>query len=78
MKVKDLVKVLKKLPQNKQVAIFYDGAARGEVEGIVDGSDVVIVAEWSVYRKTFPEDTIVYVCGETPKPRTVWQKFFRR
>lgn len=73
MKVKELVKVLKKLPQDKEVSIFYDGAARGEVEGIVDDSEVVIVAEWSVYRKKFPE--VVYARGETQEQRTIWQRW---
>ena len=51
MKVSELVVYLKELPQEKEVAIFWDGAARGEVDGIVnDDDEVVIVGDWSIYR----------------------------
>ena len=67
MKVKELIEQLKPLPQESEISIFWDGAARGEVEGIVNnvpGNEVVIVGEWDIYRdgkyREYPEKMIVF------------------
>ena len=66
VKVSELIKILESLPPAEEISIFYDGAARGGVEGIVNsGKDgIVIIAEWSIYRdesyRAYPEDEIVY------------------
>jgi len=66
MNVEELIQHLEKLPKDKEVSIFWDGAARGDVDGIVNADDeVVIVGEWSIYRdsgkyQAYPEDKIVY------------------
>lgn len=80
MKVKELAKVLNKLPQNKEVAIFYDGAARGEIDGIVDDTnEIVIVTDWSIYRdgeyRAYEECQIVYERNESLQPLTFWQRW---
>jgi hypothetical protein len=52
MNVSQLIEILKTLPQQKPVFIFWDGSPRGPVEGIVnDDTEVVIVGDWSIYRK---------------------------
>ena len=66
MKLKELIEILQTLPQEKEVSIFWDGAARGDVDGIVnDDKEIVIVAEWSIYRddpdyRKYPEEKIIY------------------
>ena len=65
MKVKELIDILGKLPQHKQVALFWDGSPRGNVEGIVDDDEeVVLVGEWSIYRdgrsRAYEEEKIVF------------------
>lgn len=66
MKVKELVKILKTLPQESDLSVFWDGGARGCIDGIVNtGSEVVIVGDWSIYRnsrkyRAYPEDQIIY------------------
>jgi len=57
--------ILATLPADKSVAVFWDGGPRGDVEGIVNAADeVVIVGEWSIYRdseyRRYPDDQIVY------------------
>ncbi len=66
MKVKELIEYLGTLPAEKNVSVFWDGAARGEVEGIVNAEhEVVLVGEWSIYRdnekyRAYPEEEIIY------------------
>ena len=65
MKVSELIGFLTGLPQEKEVALFWDGGARGGLEGIVNtGESVVLVGDWSIYRKgnmrVYPEDEIIY------------------
>lgn len=64
MNVSTLIQYLQKLPPDKEVAIFYDGAARGEIDGIVnDDYQVVIVGDWGIYRdgeyRAYDEDQII-------------------
>ena len=52
MIVSELIKHLQALPQEKEISIFWDGGARGDVDGIVnDDDEVVIVGDWSIYRE---------------------------
>ena len=70
MKVKELIEYLEMLPENKEISLFWDGAARGNVAGIVNHenpdltSEVIIIGEWSIYRKgsyrAYDEDEIIY------------------
>ena len=65
MKAKELIEYLQKLPQEKDISIFWDGAARGDVEGIVnDDLEIVLIASWSIYRdgtyRAYPEENIVF------------------
>jgi hypothetical protein len=65
MKTSELIEILSKLDPEKEISIFWDGGARGDVEGIVDtDNEVVIVGEWSIYRDTkyrrYPEEQIVF------------------
>lgn len=62
MTVSTLIKWLQKCPQEKQVAVFWDGNPRGEVEGMVnDDNEVVIVGDWSVYRDTrYKQSKIIF------------------
>jgi len=68
MKVKELIKHLEALPQDKDVAIFWDGGQRGDIDGIVNDNQVVIVGDWCIYRdgthRRYEEDNIVYVRGD--------------
>ena len=65
MKVHKLIEILNKLPQDKDVSIFWEGGEYGRVDGIVNSENVVIVGDWSIYRKAgkyqaYPEHEIVY------------------
>ena len=63
MKAHDLAKRLLALP-NREVNIFWDGAARGDVEGIVNDKEIVLVGDWSIYRdgpyRMYAEDKIIF------------------
>ena len=60
MKANELANILNGLP-DKEVYLFWDGAARGEIEGIMtQGETVVIVGDWSIYRDRYKEEQIVY------------------
>jgi hypothetical protein len=72
MIVLELVDILKTLPQDKDISLFWDGASRGDIEGIVNTSgEVVIVGDWSIYRdgdyRAYKEDEIVYDKGRDIK-----------
>jgi hypothetical protein len=71
MKVEELIGYLQGLEQDKEVSIFWDGAVRGDVEGIVDDAEeVVLVGNWSIYRdgdmygqggyRKYEEEKIIY------------------
>lgn len=65
MKVKELFTLLQTLDPEKDVALFWDGASRGGVEGVVnDGDAVVLVGDWSIYRdghyRAFQEENIIF------------------
>jgi len=46
---------------DKPVRLFWDGSARGEVEGIVDtGETMVLIGEWSIYEKDFDREKVLY------------------
>ena len=65
MNVQQMIEYLQKLPPEKEVSIFWDGSARGGVDGIVNADEeVVIVGDWSIYRdknhRVYPERQIVY------------------
>lgn len=71
MIVEDLIKILSTLDQQKEVSVFWDGSARGDVCGIVnDESEVVIVGDWGIYRdgdyRAYSEEKIVFPsCEDT-------------
>ena len=59
MKSHGLAKILNDLP-DKEVSLFWDGGARGEVEGIINDGEIVLVGDWSIYRNRYDESKIVY------------------
>ena len=65
MKNSELIKILQGLGPEKEVSIFWDGGARGDVEGIVDDyGEIVLVGDWSIYRdgkyRQYDESDIVF------------------
>lgn len=65
MNVASLIKILQYLPQEKTVMLFWDGGARGDIEGIVnDDESIVLVGDWSIYRdgtyREYAETKIIY------------------
>lgn len=57
-----LIEYLRNLPPDKEVSLFWDGSARGDVEGIVnDDHEIVLIGDWSIYRhRVYPENKIVF------------------
>jgi hypothetical protein len=64
MKIKELVAILKNMPQDFDVSVFYDGAERGSLVGIVLDDSAVLVADWSIYRtgtyRVYNEEKIIW------------------
>lgn len=69
MKVKELIEQLTKLELDAEVSVFWDGAPRGDIDGIYvtnpnffgSRGEVVLVGDWSIYRDRIKE-----------KHRVVW------
>jgi len=65
MKSYELAKILLDQP-DKEISVFWDGGARGEVEGVVNSErdGIVIVGEWSIYRdgdcRAYDEHEIIH------------------
>lgn len=67
MTAEQLIEILKTLPKDSEIGIFWDGGVRGDVEGIVNDAEqgiIVIVGSWSIYRdgnyRAFSEDKIIF------------------
>lgn len=65
MKNSELIKILQTLDPEKELSLFWDGGARGDVEGIVnDDAEIVLVGDWSIYRngkyRAYDESKIVF------------------
>lgn len=65
MNVREFIDILAKLPQEKEVTVFWDGSVMGVVEGIVnDDNEIVIIGDWSIYRdgtyREYEENKIVF------------------
>ena len=66
MKVRELIERLGNVNQEADVALFWDGSARGDVDGICRRGDatIVLVGDWSIYRdgshRAFPEVDVLF------------------
>ena len=68
MKVKELIEQLTKLEPDAEVSVFWDGAPRGDIEGIYvsapnsfgyRGGEVVLVGDWSIYRERIQKEKAI-------------------
>jgi hypothetical protein len=66
VKVRELIERLGRVNQEADMALFWDGAPRGEVEGICRHGEetIVLVGEWCIYRdgihRAFPEVDVLF------------------